>query len=136
MHLLAKTEPWLGAVGRRRSTSPAQLGSPSPGELPVVHDLLVAGQPRPQPIVQLRVCLPRPGAGEGFAFVNKTPPAPREYYSAGCIEDIGGCNSHQHHERCGYPRGRDTLPLACLASAFGVFGLVRAQKLGRFKLRR
>lgn len=60
------------------------------------------------------------GVGDGdvaFAYVNKTPPAPPEYYSASCIEDIGGCDSHHHHQRCGYPRGRDTLPLACLPSA-------------------
>ena len=52
-----------------------------------------------------------------FAYVNKTPPAVEEYYSASCIEDISGCRSHHHEERCGYPRGRDTLPLACLPSS-------------------
>ena len=57
------------------------------------------------------------GDAAAFAYVNKTPPAPPEYYSASCIEDAGGCNSHHHQERCGYPRGRDTLPLACLPSA-------------------
>ena len=54
---------------------------------------------------------------EAFAYVNKTPPAPPEFYAAACIEDISGCLSHHHEERCGYPRGRDTLPLACLPSS-------------------
>ena len=57
------------------------------------------------------------GGSDAFAYVNKTPPAPPEFYAAACIEDISGCLSHHHEERCGYPRGRDTLPLACLPSS-------------------
>lgn len=52
-----------------------------------------------------------------FGYTNKTPPAAPEYFSAGCIEDAGGCQSHHHQERCGYPRGRDSLPLACLPTS-------------------
>ena len=60
------------------------------------------------------------GAAEGevpFGYVNKTPPVPSEYFGAFCIEDMSGCSSHHHEERCGYPRGRDTLPLACLPTS-------------------
>lgn len=57
------------------------------------------------------------GDAPPFAYVNKTPPASPDYFSAFCIEDISGCGSHHHQERCGYPRGRDTLPLACLPSS-------------------
>jgi hypothetical protein len=56
-------------------------------------------------------------AGVEFGFVNKTRQPPPEYFSSFCIEDISGCKSHHHEERCGYPRGRDTLPLACLPSS-------------------
>jgi hypothetical protein len=55
--------------------------------------------------------------GDAFAYVNKTPPVSPEFYAAACIEDISGCRSHHHEERCGYPRGRDTLPLACMPSS-------------------
>ena len=33
--------------------------------------------------------------GQGFAFVNKTPPAAKELYSPGCIQDMAGCNWHR-----------------------------------------